>query len=367
MPNSLLESGLKRSDTEKPLFTSFSPSKTAPQDSQILSLLEALKSAKQELSSQGDRMKYLETALLQERQARESAERKARALSGNDGLDSGQDQDETIRELEPPLDSLEMIEQDLPNGHLYNASIGPNTSQHAPVPSTEALKNSIESSNRVSEAPTVQTRYELLKQEFDQMKQTMETYKRRAEEAETSQRRFADLIESFRSGNSDAVITNTSSGPGSVGSLDSTIIGSDTTSEDTAVSSTSPGSTMNHHADKAGFLDSLSKHAQATSTGLMNGNAVATGPGSSKSTGNGGTFTSPAELEKSLMRHLRATASAAIEIGDAGRPSGEKDGRWNQSAPYVSMVGVVLLGFGIMTWLNGWQPPVGGGGGKVVE
>lgn len=293
-------------------------------------------------------MKHLETALLQERKARESAERKARALSGNGNLDVEEEQSSNVEGYEPPLDSLELIEKDLPNG-LKNTASGSSSAQHTPVPSIGAFNHSLEHPNNSTDPSTVQTRYELLKQEFDQMKQIMETYKRRAEEAETSQRRFADLIESIGAGRPDAT---TSSGPSSVKSFDSTLIGSDAPSDDTAVSSTSGDPTMNHSIEKAGFLDTTSNKQQShsTTTNLLNGNAIA--PAS-------GTLTSPAELEKSLMRQLRATASAAMDARDGNGSLAQE--RWNQSAPYVSMVGVVLIGFGIMTWLNGWQPPVGGG------
>ena len=296
-----------------------------PQNGQIVLLLQELKSAKEEIDSQGDRMKYLENALKRERRARENAERRARALAGDRSLSdpqvNGEDDEEAFK---PPLDSLELIEQDLPNGHLdtfeNNDSSLLNTS-----PSMETLKtndSTLQFTKFVeASASNVEDRYELLKQEFEQMQVLMESYKRRADEAEESRRKFAEQVEKLRS------------------------------SRNGAASASSNGGTL---ADD-GFTDDAT--ASRDTTENQNGSSHSLwSPQKQKNLPNG---TVPPVTK--FQQELQKTVSNALQHQHASPDGG---GKFVQSAPYVSMVGVVLIGVGLMTWLNGWQP---GGGGKVVE
>ena len=83
--DSFTQPSLKRSTTEKPTLGMSSPTKNES-SSQILSLVEALTSAKKEIDSQGDRVKQLEDLLRQERKARESAEERARRLENHQSI-----------------------------------------------------------------------------------------------------------------------------------------------------------------------------------------------------------------------------------------------------------------------------------------
>ena len=349
--DSFVPAGLKRTETEKPFLTPAPSTKSDSGDSQILSLVEALKSAKQEISTQGDRMKYLEGALRRERKLRETAERRARAFAGKNDSDFNDTTDEMNDTFEPPLDSIELIEQDLPNGHIDNFDV--DRTHLSTSASMETLKDASEDPSEIlsdTNAASVKSRYDLLKLEFEQMKLTMETYKRKAEEAESSQRRFAELVESIRAGRSTNSTAHTSisfapSAPGSVTSNDSTLIGSDASAmDDTANFSKDPS--LNHQGENFGLWSPPRKH-----NGLQKNMHLANG-GPVK----GGEL--PAALEQSLTRVLEAQK---LIDGQQGVPNG----KWRESTPYVSMVGVVLIGVGIMTWLNGWPAP--GGGGKVME
>ena len=328
MPDSPAQPNIKRADTERPLSTQSSPARPEPQNGQIILLLQELKSAKQEIDSRGDRMKYLEDALKQERKARQTAERRARALYGTrattDHHVNGSIDDEAF---ESPLDSLELIENDLPNGHLEihedHGSLLLNSS-----PSMETLRDMDSRSRNIDPAEdsisSIENRYEVLKQEFDQMKILMESYRLRAEEAEESQRKFAELVENIKVGHDSDASTS------SAKSTSSTLVGNDVTCGTPAFKD----HTTQPNGPNYG-LWSRSKHKN-----LPNGTVIP-----------------PSELQEELER----TVADAINRHHADLDGG---GKGMQSAPYVSMIGVVLIGVGLMTWLNGWQPS---GGGKVVE
>ena len=339
---SLLHSSFKRTETEKAFLPSSSPPKPGVQDSQILHLLDALKTAKQELSSQGDRMRYLETALRSERKARETAERRAKALCGDQSADFVDANSEIDESFEPPLDSLELVDQDLANGHSDSTHTDRSYSKLNPSPSTETLKDHSLPADDSVEPASVQARYELLRLEFDQMKIQMEVYKRKADEAEVSKRRFMDLVESKRLSQSrnDSIFAQLS-GPSSVASNDSSRLGSDTATDDTELT----GDSALNHADElsTGGKPSGKQLEQDRLQQLPNGSAT---KGSKLSH----------ELETSLSKVFKA--QNMVKASDV-------DGRWAQSGPYISMVGVVLIGVGIMTYLNGWPAP--SGGGKIAE
>ena len=310
-------------------------------------------------------MKYLESALKQERKARELAEQRARALSkDHPDLANGTGEEDSSG---PPLDSIELIDQHLPNGQL---EIGQddeparlNTS-----PSMETLRESpgtIDRSSTQDPSPTtVQGRYDLLKQEFDDMKILMEKYKRRADEAEQSQRRFAELVENIRAGRRPDSSTTSPSSNHPL-SRDSTLIGSDHngSADDDGESHWAKGEGTGDEkkANPSFWPSSLSSQTQLN--GLSNGSAQ--GPVSPSAL---------RDLEKTVLDVLQqqqSPAAASQNTTSIGQ-RGERENRLSQSAPYVSMVGVVLIGVGLMTWLNGWQNGGGGGvggppNGKVLE
>ena len=302
-------------DTERPKSGLSSPTKEIP-SGQIVSLLEALKSAKQEIDSQGSRVKHLELALARERKARELAERRARTLSGSkdEHEATGAIEEEAF---EPPLDTLELMEHDLPNGHAEDdeeSKILSRSTSTATLKSAEEIhQGTVEIDNSTSR---LQARIDLMVKEMTDLKMLMESYKHRAEEAEEGRKGLAELVENIRAGrNSTSVMPTATDG-------DSRSLGNGNI-EGVADSKVPPRSNGLDRSSSSSHL-----HHQ-----LPNGSATL---------GN-------------MQRELEKTVSNVLQQQRQWGGTGE-GGRMVQSAPYVSMVGVVLIGVGIMTWLNGWQP-----------
>ncbi|KAF6233637.1 hypothetical protein HO173_008194 [Letharia columbiana] len=315
IPDSLSQPSLKRVDTERPKSGLNSPTKEIP-SGQIVSLLEALKSAKQEIDSQGSRVKHLEVALARERKARELAERRARTLSGSqdDHETNGTVEEEAF---EPPLDTLELIEHELPNGHAEDdeeSKLLPRSISTATLKSAEDMhQGTVDIDTSTSR---LQARIDLMVKEMDDLKFLMESYKQRAEDAEEGQRGLAEMVESIRAGRDSKSVMPTTNDE------DSTLLGNG----DIDGGADSKGPTRSKGMDRSSSSSHL--HHQ-----LPNGTAAI----------------------EDMHRELEKTVSNVLQQQRQWGSTGE-GGRIVQSAPYVSMVGVVLIGVGIMTWLNGWQP-----------
>lgn len=269
---------LKRSNTERPKsVTSGSPIRPEP-TSQILNLVESLASAKKELEVQGARMRDLEELLRKEREAREAAEEVAKRLGvqSSESKMNGHAKGGSILEdaFEPPIDLLAGKENDEPV-----------------ITDTKAVDES---------RLLLEKHIEMMAIEMQQMKEHMESYKVRAEIAESEARdtraTLAQMVEKIR--------TESSKGGRSPASHDT---------EDGSSGILSPGSLF----EKAG-------------------------PGSRRPA------ISPKDIETE-----RPTS------GTLTRPPGGHDPVLYHAAPYVSMLGVILIGMAAMTYLNGWQvsPP----------
>lgn len=306
---------LKRVDTERPKSGINSPSKEIP-SGQLVSLFEALKSAKQEIDSQGSRVKHLEIALAQERKARELAERRARSLLGST------DDHETNSALEgkaveAPLDTMELINKELPNGHAEDDQESKSLSRSI---SSATLKSTDDMCQGTVDIDTstsrLQARLDLMVKEMDELKMLMESYRQRAEEAEEGKRGLSEMVESIRAGRDLKSVVPT------------------TKEDDHAVLSgvdgngTADSKAPMHHKGPDRSLSPSHLDRQ-----LPNGSAVA----------------------HDMHRELEKTVSSVLQPQQQWSGTGE-GARMVQSAPYVSMIGVVLIGVGIMTWLNGWQP-----------
>ena len=309
---------LKRVDTERPKSSGLnSPTKEMP-SGQIVSLLEALKSAKQEIDSQGSRVKHLEIALARERKARELAERRARTLSG------GKDDHETSGSVEgdafeAPLDTVELIEHVLPNGHVEDEQESKSISRSI---SSATLKNPEDIPQDTIDVDTstsrLQARLDLMVKEMDEMKTLMESYRRRAEDAEEDKRSLSEMVESIRAGREVKDVSLNRN------DKDSTVLSNG--DGDGAADSKAPTRPKGQN----GSSSSSHLHHQ-----LPNGTAAV----------------------QDMHRELEKTVSNVLQQQQQQQWGGTGEGgHMVQSAPYVSMIGVVLIGVGIMTWLNGWQP-----------
>lgn len=291
---------LKRTETERPKSGMSNSPTSRESSSQILSLVEALTSAKKDLDSQGARVKHLEDLLRQERAARESAEERARRLESQPWRDS--QGSEVAAAFEPPAERDEI---------QINGLDGSDKTHTEDRREWSATNGVIEKPRDTevadSSAQHLQQRLDLMVAEMDEMKQQMERYRRRAESAEdeaiSTRESLAEMIEKIRLENAE------------------TASAADRVLEVRKVDSSkpNPGSYSVDPATPSGAL--LRK------SDMQNGKTIG-----------------PAEMEK--LEHAVATVMAS---------SRDRNDMLAQSAPYASMLGVVLIGVGLMAYLNGWQ------------
>ena len=320
---------LKRSNTEKPASGVSSPTKSQHPSSQILSLVEALSTAKREIDSQGDRVKHLEVLLRRERKARETAEERARSLLEGrhpppDGSQEQPPAEEAILDLH--VDSPEQAKRHLANeGDAEHEDKASPNAPMSPAKTVGSTSNNTEKSQRDAESidastSRLQKKLDLMVKEMDDMRLAMEGYKRRAEGAELERKGLVEMVERIRasdsnaSSDSSATAAKASNNDISLQSSTTTKSSTHSTSPDRKASAPSPPSTA------------APQRPQSESSG---------------------------DLATKDITDLHRTLSTALQ---AQRWGSEGSGELAmQSAPYVSMVGVVLIGVGIMTWLNGWQ------------
>lgn len=272
---------LKRTNTERPRSVpSISPIRQEP-TSQIITLVEALATARKDIETQASRVKDLEEMLRQEREARESAELLAKRLeqesvgtkmNGAAKAGEGSILDVTF---EPPNDETEKSVQEL--------------TTH---PTTESVEAS---------TARLQQRVELMLVEMNEMKDKMESYRTRAESAEaerdSERHTLAEMVEKIRQDEKDMH------------------------------SSTERSISLAHEIQDA---------QGAKASELID--AIEAFPQNHSQDG-----------EQSKRAILEPPALLS-------RPPNEQ--MLYQSGPYASMLGVVLLGMGLMAYMNGWQKTI---------
>ena len=310
---------LKKASTERPRSgENVSPTKLEASSSQILSLVEALTSAKREIDSQGDRVKHLEDLLKQERKARESAEERTRRLleARSCGVGDGEAYSVEEEAFDPPPESVVQDDQVQPNGyeaddegHNHDSKVlVSNSLPSSPGRSIENLQR--DTTEADASTSRLQERLELMVREMDEMKLQMEKYKRRAEGAEDERRGLLDMVERIRGGE--------------------------------AVASAVKVSTL---GQKSTEIATQTDHHPASPTD--DGNAL---PKSHVSAGNDSLPRNGKAIEPMDDLHdLHKAVTIALAHSDP------RNSMLTQSAPYASMLGVVLIGVGIMTYLNSWQ------------
>jgi len=312
-----VQSSPKRSDAERPRSPMvISPPKQDATSSQILSLVEALTSAKREIDSQGSRVKHLEDLLRQERKARESAEERARRLLDRSRA-LGAEPNGNVEEdaFDPPLENAVP-----PGNHDPNADIVKNDSKHTeeesmelnPAPSSPSSLSSmsIESPQPENSTLRLQEKIELLVREIDEMKFLMEKYRQRAEVAEEARDGLVQMVDRIRKGEIGA-----NADEGTVARRKSSEISTQTEA----------GVYANGHLED---LEDQQRVPASKSPSVTNGRPV------------------PSIKE---IKDLQTAVTSALASYD------HPNDRLMQSAPYASILGVVLIGVGIMAYLNGWQ------------
>jgi vacuolar-type H+-ATPase subunit I/STV1 len=290
----------RRTETVKPDGAS-SPARS---DVKISSLADALASAKQEIEAQSVRVRDLEALLTEERRARVDAEERANQLERESAKDQGQLSDgpadeENVPEPSPGLD------QD-GSADLHNDSTPPTIVDAA--------------------AARLQQRLDSMMSEMNEMKQHMEIYRRRAEDAEAdsamARKTLAEMVEKIRQ--DDATKASKSSKRRSRSDSDVAQASSEPPMMPPTDKETEEGE-IPIMSEKDLQLDgpkSLLKHI-----GVQTGHLVSK------------------EASHDSIKASRALAT---------RHSGHQNLAVTHGAPAVSILTVVALGVAVMAWLNSY-------------
>lgn len=284
---------LKRSNSECPRSVpSVSPIRQEP-SSQIITLVEALASAKKEIETQSTRMRDLEEMLQKERQARELAEDLARRLE--------------LQSLEPKTNSHEGSNVE---GFIIEEAFEP---PYDPVQNKEldgiesGLQQTDIDTQRISDSTSLlEQRLETMLVDMQELRDQMDSFKHRAETAEaerdSDRKTLADMVERIRSDELARKSSSTERGRSPI---------------------------TDQIATKT-LLDVTSDSLNTTLAPL---------------------------LQKVGLGNGHAEGAERPAAGTLSRPPGGQDLQLYHTAPYASMIGVVLIGMGLMAYLNGWQPP----------
>ncbi|KAI1379952.1 hypothetical protein F4677DRAFT_408107 [Hypoxylon crocopeplum] len=292
---------LKRGITERPKQSNqnVSPIRQDGNASQILQLAEELKHAKQEIASQSSRMRDLEETLQKERQARELAEELARRLEEAaaikiNGVPVKSDAQETALEaaFEPPIDEVSSPAVDNATSEDSKAS-----------PQTEAIEAS---------ATQLHAQIESMVLEMRDLRQQLEAFKQRAETAEserdTDRKSLAEMALQIRR---------------------------DTEAREAAAreKALSDSRVMENSGNPSTASKDLSTRSRTPS------------PGSSQGRSKLSEVLDPPTLSRANTITPHSAASGLLS----------RDQALANSIPYASMIGVVLIGMGLMAYINGWE------------
>lgn len=268
-----------------------SPANSIRESSQILSLIEALAAAKKELDLQGARVRELEDLLRHERIARETAEERARKLES-------ERPEQAIIEMLPevPLD-------DDDDSMSVTTVVEP--LDGADAETADSIGSHDGPPPLPSTANELQLRFDALLAEMGEMRKEVDKYKNSAEQAETdaaqSRKTLAEMIEQVRRERSEKVTRNS-------GKSEATPSGTP--------AEVRPSNEKEGEAIKDEVTEALMMRCRPLSPTRMQ------------------------ELEQASIAFAKAHKKPSL---------------FEQSAPYASMIGVVLIGVGIMAYLNGWQ------------
>jgi hypothetical protein len=276
---------LKRSNTERARSVpSVSPIRQEP-TSQILSLVEALASAKKEIDTQSARMRDLEEMLQKERQARELAEEVAKRLE--------------LQSSEPKINGFAKASS---VSSVIEEAFEPPCEIPEPTSGDESDKSTVDAKSISASTLLLEQRLETMVAEMQQMKNQMESVKHRAETAETERdtdrKTLVEMVEKIRTDQSAR-----------------------------RSSSTERTSSPDHKADSN---TSNTVVPLPEKPGLANGK---------------------------LVGFSEETKSDSPTTGILTKSPSGHDPLSYHATPYASMLGVVLLGMGLMAYMNGWQPP----------
>lgn len=326
---------LRRTNTERPrevpVDDGTHPAKNES-SSQILSLVDALSAAQKQISTQSARLKQMEEALNLEREARSHAEERVVVLeSSSQALSSLQN-----GLHKPPTKDTNDADADI----------------DAEVESTDPTPTPAH-----TDTPDWHHRLDQLRAEVEEMRAQMDHHRRRAEAAEAENKRsrstLAAMVEQIRrrdeaassrgrradrvNGHARAPLMHASSVDGLALSVrDKTNGGSADGHTDRVLDITDDGEVKvpSHRRD---------------STTETDADIDTSNPDAIKAL-------SEPEFEALAAMLSRAGVLDPLSSSSASRSGARaRNDRLVQSAPYASILGVVLLGVGMMAYLNGWQ------------
>ncbi|EFQ97483.1 vacuolar protein sorting-associated protein 64 [Nannizzia gypsea CBS 118893] len=305
--DSLPKMSLRRNDTEK---AKAATDITPAQSSQILSLIEALTTTKKELDLQASKVKELENMLRREQSARESAEERARKLESQppsqellpNGTHPGPDEQADVdlgvvdEEGKTPNDSTAEFPEGKDLKPTTNTEIADVAPTIEPDPSSDELKRRID---------TLLAEMETAKKQMNEYRESAE---RAEKEAAESRQTLAEMIEKIRQ--EKAQEATAAASKGSLRSRDAL------ETEAAVVTAASPSD------ESAGSSSSANLEQVIESCRSINPEKIK-------------------ELEAAATAFAKQKRQDSVLL--------------EQSAPYASMLGVVLIGVGIMAYLNGWH------------
>ncbi|KUI54189.1 hypothetical protein VP1G_01573 [Cytospora mali] len=296
-------SPLKRSTTERPKLGS-SNSSPVRQDNlnQIIQLTEALNSAKREIDGQTAKMRDLEDMLQKEREAREAAEQLAKRLEDDaqsrvNGSAKSSIEDATLEEaFEPPA---EVSGGDVTSLDDDNATAHPEAQEDR----TKFLQSQIDT----------------MLSEMKELKEQVDMYKKQAEQAtserDADRKTLAEMVRQIRERNEETAALKAAAQARTRSRSNGRDRGSTVTARDP-----SRGRSVSDRAERSlASLDSIEEDTLDDKPTLSRANTITPTPRSPSKRG--------------------VTDQAIME-----------------SIPYASMFGVVLIGMGLMAYINGWQP-----------
>ncbi|KAF4509021.1 hypothetical protein G6O67_005333 [Ophiocordyceps sinensis] len=284
-------------------------SKTGPQHgparqenvNQIIQLTEALNNARRDLGTQSARMRELETMLQKERGARELAEELARRLEGPANAQmNGSAKAATSGSVG---DALEALHED--------------ARAHGIVPETALTESHPQATIAQESAASLQSRIDIMDEHMRNLREQLDKWKQRCECAETerdeSRRTLADMVTQLRA------------------------------EEAKRVSSRAPGRSRSRRS-----------RSRRRDVHVDEGESLKpSGPGHASSPEHSGEAAHDNDAEDSAMLSRANTMTPA----PPRRPVRGQGQPLQAGLPYASMLGVVLMGMGLMAYINGWQPP----------
>lgn len=289
---------LKRGTTERP---KSGPTNTSPvrQDnlSQIIQLTEALNSAKREIDSQTAKMRDLEDMLQKEREAREAAEEVARRLEGDaqlrmNGNTKSHAEDTTLQEAFEP-------------------------SEHAPsdVQASPEEETAVPPEDKEDRTKLLQSQIDYMLSEMKELREQVDVYKKQAEQAtserDADRKTLAEMVRQIRQRDEEA----------------------------------------------AALKAAAQARTRSTSNGRERSSTITSRePSRGRSVSNHAGTTRPGKSQDLVDKPTLSRANTITPTPRSPSQRAVSDQTIMETLPYASMMGVVLIGMGLMAYINGWQP-----------